>query len=377
MTNRIIQLISGGGLAGADRVALNLGAGLRSLGHEVIYAVGDWYGWRAQLQADGFQTWIVPKFRGWHSAVLRDFVRQTTPDDLIVVHDSAARHMALSARWFGLRSKVCFVRHCMAARHAVGSSLIHRFLVDHQVAVSDAVRQSVIRSGYPGSRITRIHPGIELPLFAAATLEDAAALRKRCFGANADSRFTIGIVARFHPRKMLKPDEADPKGYDLLFKALAGVSFPNRVLALGPSEEGAVAQLRTLAAAAGKNPNDITFPGFAWDVAPYYRLMDLNVLPSRGEGLGLALVEGMAAGVCSVGADNGGMLEIIRDGETGMFFKTGDAAALREKIVLLAGNPTLRAQLARAGAASARERFNSVRMTSEFDSLSSRILRSG
>lgn len=201
-------------------------------------------------------------------------------------------------------------------------------------------------------------------------------MRERCFGANADNRFTIGIVARFHPRKKLKPNEADPKGYDLLFKALAGVSFPNRILALGPSEEGAIDQLRTLAAAAGKNPDDIVFPGFAWDVAPYYRLMDLNVLPSRGEELGLALVEGMAAGICSIGADNGGMLEIIRDGETGMFFKTGDAAALREKILLLAQDSILRSRLARAGSESVRERFNSIRMTREFDSLRSRILRS-
>ena len=366
---RIIQLISGAGLAGADRVALNLGAGLRSLGHESVYAVGDWFVWRPQLRSEGFTTWAVPKFRGWDRAVLRDFVRQTRPDDLIVAHDSGARHMVMAARFFGLRSQEWLVRHCLAARHAVGSSLLHRFLVNHQVAVSDAVRLSVIRSGFPQSRITRIHPGIELPNFAAKDVADDALLRERCFGPQAENRFTIGIVARFHPRKKLNVREPDPKGYDLLFQALAKVAFPHRILMLGPSEKGAAEQLRELARSVGKDPADLVFGGFTWDIAPYYRLMDLNVLPSRGEGLGLALVEGMAAGVCSVGADNGGMLEIIEDGRTGMLFRTGDAAALRSKLERLAADPGLRAQLGNAGRESVRTRFAAPRMVREFDEL--------
>ncbi len=374
---RVIQLISGAGLAGADRVAMNLGAGLRSLGHETIYAIGDWFVWRSHLYSAGFATWSIRQFRGLNRTVLRDFVRQTRPDDLIVAHDSSARHLVLAARFFGLRSRVWLVRHCMAARHAVGASLLHRFLVERQVAVSDAVRLSVIRSGFPGHRITRIYPGIELPLFAAKDGPADTLLRQRCLGPPADDRLTIGIVARYHPRNLRKAQKPDPKGYDLLFHALAGVRFPHRILMLGPSEPGADDQLRDLARAAGKAPADLVFGGFTWDIAPYYRLMDLNVLPSRGEGLGLALVEGMAAGVCSVGAANGGMLEIIEDGRTGILFPTGDALALRNQLERLAADPALRAQLGRAGRESVRARFSAPRMVQEFDQLACRPVARG
>ena len=227
--------------------------------------------------------------------------------------------------------------------------------------------------GLAGHRITRIYPGIELPLFVAEDGPADTLLRQRCLGPPADDRLTVGIVARFHPRNLRKAQKPDPKGYDLLFRALAGVRFPHRILMLGPSEKGAAEQLRELARSVGKDPADLVFGGFTWDIAPYYRLMDLNVLPSRGEGLGLALVEGMAAGVCSVGADNGGMLEIIEDGRTGMLFRTGDAAALRSKLERLAADPGLRAQLGNAGRESVRTRFAAPRMVREFDELRRRL----
>ena len=372
---RIIQLISGAGVAGTDRVALNLGSGLRALGHETIYAVGDWFAWLPQLRDQGFPIWSIRKFRGFGVADLREFVRQTRPDDLIVAHDSGARHLVIAARFFGLRARVWFVRHCLASRHAVGASLLHRCLVGHQIAVSSAVLQSVARSGFPRRRLTRIYPGIELPLFAARNDEAHASLRQRCLGGQADGRLIIGIVARFHPTNPRKRKKPDPKGYDLLFRALAGVNFPHRIFVVGPSEPGAAEELCALARAEGADPASLVFAGFAWDIAPYYRLMDLNILPSRGEGLGLALVEGMAAGVCSVGADAGGMSEIIEDGQTGLLFRAGDALALRRCLERLAADAGLRVRLASAGRESALQCFSAPRMARDFDGLCRQVLR--
>ena len=50
------------------------------------------------------------------------------------------------------------------------------------------------------------------------------------------------------------------------------------------------------------------------------------VLPSRCEGLGRVLIEGMAAGIPLIGSDVGGIPFMIRDGENGLVFPGGDSA---------------------------------------------------
>jgi len=56
------------------------------------------------------------------------------------------------------------------------------------------------------------------------------------------------------------------------------------------------------------------------------------VLPSRCEGMGRVLIEGMAAGVPLVGSDVGGIPFMIRDGENGFVFPGGDSRALEARL---------------------------------------------
>lgn len=66
----------------------------------------------------------------------------------------------------------------------------------------------------------------------------------------------------------------------------------------------------------------VTFPGtlVGEDLAAAYAAADIFVLPSTTETLGLVAIEAMAAGTPVVGARRGGILDIIVDGETGLFF---------------------------------------------------------
>jgi glycosyltransferase involved in cell wall biosynthesis len=60
------------------------------------------------------------------------------------------------------------------------------------------------------------------------------------------------------------------------------------------------------------------------------RRMDLFVLPSRFEGLGMAAVEAMQEGVPTITADFGASYDFIEDGVTGHRFPQGDWAALAD-----------------------------------------------
>ena len=65
-------------------------------------------------------------------------------------------------------------------------------------------------------------------------------------------------------------------------------------------------------------------------VSKYYEWADLLVMTSKGEGLGVVLLEAMAHGVPVVSTKAGGTTEIIRQGETGILAeeKTPEAMAV-------------------------------------------------
>jgi colanic acid/amylovoran biosynthesis glycosyltransferase len=75
-------------------------------------------------------------------------------------------------------------------------------------------------------------------------------------------------------------------------------------------------------------------------------------LPSGDrDGLPVALVEAMSAGVPVVTTPVGGIGELVRDGESGLLVAPGDADALATAIASVLGDAALRARLATAGRA--------------------------
>jgi len=89
------------------------------------------------------------------------------------------------------------------------------------------------------------------------------------------------------------------------------------------------------------------------EVANYLNCMDCLVLPSRTvpngwrEQFGLVLAQAMACGVPVIGSDSGAIPEVIAD--AGLIFPEGNITALRDCLLQLQQNPTLRAELSRKG----------------------------
>jgi glycosyltransferase involved in cell wall biosynthesis len=73
------------------------------------------------------------------------------------------------------------------------------------------------------------------------------------------------------------------------------------------------------------------------------------VLPSRCEGMGRVLIEGMAAGVPLIGSDVGGIPFMIRDGENGYVFPAGDARALEARLRELLSDAETRRRMGENG----------------------------
>lgn len=81
---------------------------------------------------------------------------------------------------------------------------------------------------------------------------------------------------------------------------------------------------------------DVVFAGWQSDIAPYYAVMDIFVLPSLFEGLPNVLLEAMAMGKAVVATDVGGNSDLVFDGDNGFLVSVRDseqiASALRKLI---------------------------------------------
>lgn len=96
--------------------------------------------------------------------------------------------------------------------------------------------------------------------------------------------------------------------------------------------------------------NEIEWVGFSNQVAAQMRTFDVFVHTSISpEPFGQVVIEAMAEGVPVIGADAGGVREILVDGETGILTPPGDADALAEAVLMLLANPEKARSMGRAG----------------------------
>lgn len=87
----------------------------------------------------------------------------------------------------------------------------------------------------------------------------------------------------------------------------------------------------------------ITFPGWVTpeDVTHVFAQSDILVLPSRSEGLSVVGVQALGMGLALVLSDAGGNRELVRNGENGFLFDTGDLNALAAALKKLLESPLM------------------------------------
>ena len=115
------------------------------------------------------------------------------------------------------------------------------------------------------------------------------------------------------------------------------------VVGEGPEREALTARAQQAGIAARS-----VFAPATLDVASWYRSIDVFVLPSTNESFSNSLMEAMACGCTVIGSNVGGNRELLRHGDNGLLFETGNAADLAEKLQLAVGNPDLRRRLSAA-----------------------------
>jgi glycosyltransferase involved in cell wall biosynthesis len=106
-----------------------------------------------------------------------------------------------------------------------------------------------------------------------------------------------------------------------------------------------------------------------------YREADLYALPTRADSHAIATLEAMAMGLPVISTPVGGVVDVVRDGETGFLVPREDPAALADRIRKLRDDRSLRLRLGRAGRQRVESEFNAETIAATVVDLLSRAAR--
>ncbi len=133
------------------------------------------------------------------------------------------------------------------------------------------------------------------------------------------------------------------KNHEVIIRALAEVN--NRDIYYAIAGKGPLMDyLKNLATDLGL-ADRVLLLGFRTDVFELYHAADISAFPSKIEGLGLAGVEAMAAGVPLISSNVHGILDYVIDGETGFAVAPDDIDGYAEAIKRLATDGALRERM--------------------------------
>ncbi|PYC65756.1 glycosyl transferase [Streptomyces tateyamensis] len=210
-------------------------------------------------------------------------------------YDVVHTHLYRAGLYGRLAARLAGVRVVLATEHSlhagtiegrtVGAGVKSLYLVAERlgsttVAVSQRVAGTLCDWGVPEQRVAVLPNGIEAHRFTpAGRLRDLQRARMRAELGFAPGDFVVGAVGRLVPGKR----------FDVLVQALRELSPKVRLLVVGDGPERA-----RLAAAAGERA---VFTGERSDVPALLTAMDVLAAPSTEETFGLAVLEGLAAGL--------------------------------------------------------------------------------
>lgn len=161
------------------------------------------------------------------------------------------------------------------------------------------------------------------------------------------------------------------KGMEFLIQAaeLLRPRFPDlKVLIVGEGKGNEQAELQEMVRNAGLEDN-VHLLGLRMDIPDLLALFDIYALPSRWEGLPMAILEAMAAGLPIVGSAVGGVPTAVREGVNGFLVEPEDPGALAGALERLLNDPHLRRRMGDAGRKRYEASFTARQMTRRYEKL--------
>jgi glycosyltransferase involved in cell wall biosynthesis len=333
---------------------------LREKGHQAAFACSPWDYEDApvrvkELREEGFDVYEIPLDRSiqlWKDAKalwsLTNLLRNKKFDLVHICTSKAGFVGRFAAKFVGCPMIVHMPYDFFFRAYPSGLKRWFFVLLEKLVApfcdvmlfISDAVHQDCLAYRMKHeSTLIKVGYGIDMSRHIGFQADVKAVRSQYGIGEN---DLVVGNIGR----------QVYHKGTDTLIRAAAIVlqKFPQaRFIIAGDGSSRP--DYEELAKSLGITAN-VHFVGFLptrEDVMQLMKAVDIFVLPTRREGLGVVYIEAMALQCAVIGSRIAPVTEIIRDGETGLLATVDDPEDFAHAIVTLLEDSTLRQKIGIAG----------------------------
>jgi glycosyltransferase involved in cell wall biosynthesis len=284
----------------------------------------------------------LPFFAGAYLKTHRGLAKILTDEKIELLHATSLKSMVYA--WaLGKKRPVLWHHHDILPAGFANSLWLKALAsrAEKILAPSEATRRALVEAGVGDTKVKVLRNGF--------CLSDWKPRPPRKEG----DLFRIGFVGELSHRK----------GADRLEKILPAIQdIPNTetwVIGEGLSEPEFAFQLR-----AKLENQKVKFLGRRSDMKEIYQQLDLLLVPSRQDPLPTVIVEAGLSGLPVVGANVGGIPEMIVNGENGFLFDTERDAAEAIRQTKTKWQP-----LARAARALAESRYDSARLSEQLQGI--------
>src|SRR5256714_14205070 len=335
----ILQLTHQGGGSGSTTIIADLSRQLARRGHRVLVRCRPDTTLAHLTQDAGLE--LVPLDFRRLGPLARALEEVTDREGVDVLNSNATRdRRALTwLRWTRRLGRPFVVtRHTMpltspAELVAVGLS------ADRTIAVSDAVARALRRRLHPAARLRVVTNGIDLARVDARSSEADLTAARTALGDLA-GRPVVLILAR-------------RKDQHVLLRSLAALERPVVVACIGIERDAELgAAERTV-----PTRHRVVYVPFTDRPLAFCRLAAVSALPSRIEGLSIALLQTTAPGLPVVASDAGGNPDLIPSGHTGGQGPPPHPTAWAQALTRVLDDGAFAARIARQGRELVRREF--------------------
>lgn len=342
---KILYLIKGLGVGGAERHLLECATFMKSLNHDVkvCHFLPNKKNLESEFFSRGIEVYCLTGFLSFLAAMVKllFLVRNYQPD-IIHAHLPIPAIMARAVKIF-TRTKVVTTEHNLFSRINPYVGFLYRktnFLNDESISCSAAVRNSL-----PWPSIV-VENGIDDP--RENFFEKDKPLNRQF--ASLGKPVIFVCIANFHKKK----------NHFLLIEAFEKMlarkkdkSYALVVVGQGPEEKNIKRRID-----ASEFSNNIYLWGAHEKASDLLFDADVFCLSSDFEGLPLALLESMFVGLPAVVTNAGGMADVVEDGYSGYVVPVGDVCAYSLALDKVCESAEMRCLMGRRARIKAKSRYS-------------------
>lgn len=351
---RLLFITYQGDMAGSTNSIAYLAKGLAEKGHKVFLGIRrESLLWElvegSQVQRIAMTFKGKFDFKNWRQ--IRDVVKKHKIQ-LINPQSSYDRYTSIFAnKRYRLGVKIVHTRRQMPL--SIGGPFqlfLYDKWTDGMVAVSQQVKEGLIKLGIKANQIEVIHNGTPAEKYDHIDEATVDSLKARFNIQPTD--FVLGCVSRI-------------KNQIQIVKALKLIDKPVKMIFCGIEATDEMKEIIS----SYETPHRLYFEGHVEGnkILHYYKIFDAHILASTMEGLSQSLLEAMALETPVIATAYAGNLHLIEDGKNGLLFEDGDVEEIARLIQRVRDEENLRKNLTENGKVTALQKFNINNTISKYE----------